>query len=61
MSELRISSGLIVAGSCALIAILGGCSGSEPFDATQQIGPDPVLPEPEQSLLPDLKIAEVVG
>nr|WP_235919476.1 sorbosone dehydrogenase family protein [Aureimonas psammosilenae] len=41
--------------------MLGGCSGSEPFDAAQQIGPDPVLPEPEQSLLPDLKVAEVVG
>lgn len=31
------------------------------FDTSQQIGPDPVLPEPQQELLPDLKVAKVVG
>ena len=31
------------------------------FDVSQQIGPDPVLPEPSPELLPDLKLAEVVG
>lgn len=31
------------------------------FDLSQQIGPEPVLPEPSPSLLPDLKVAEVVG
>ncbi len=31
------------------------------FDPAQQIGADPVLPEPQQSLLPDLKVARVVG
>lgn len=31
------------------------------FDISQQIGPNPVLPEPTASLLPDLKVAEVVG
>ncbi len=31
------------------------------FDTSQQIGPDPVLPEPKQELLPDLKVAEVIG
>ncbi|EGJ23235.1 putative membrane-anchored oxidoreductase [Cereibacter sphaeroides WS8N] len=31
------------------------------FDVSTQIGPDPVLPEPEMSLLPDLTVAEVVG
>lgn len=31
------------------------------FDISQQIGPDPFLPEPTQELLPDLKVAEVVG
>ena len=31
------------------------------FDDSQQIGPNPVLPEPSQELLPDLKIAEVTG
>ncbi|MBY3048181.1 PQQ-dependent sugar dehydrogenase [Rhizobium laguerreae] len=31
------------------------------FDISQQIGPNPVLPEPTASLLPDLNVAEVVG
>lgn len=31
------------------------------FDVSTQIGPDPVLPAPEMSLLPDLTVAEVVG
>lgn len=31
------------------------------FDVSQQIGPDPVLPEPSSSYLPDLKVAEVIG
>ena len=31
------------------------------FDVSSQIGPDPVLPEPQMSLLPDMKLAEVVG
>jgi glucose/arabinose dehydrogenase len=31
------------------------------FDISQQIGPNPVLPDPAASLLPDLKVAEVVG
>jgi len=39
--------------------MLAGCS--DDFDVTRQLGPDPVLPEPSQSLWPDLKVAEVVG
>ena len=31
------------------------------FDVSQQIGPDPVLPDPSSSYLPDLKVAEVIG
>lgn len=38
-----------------------GRSQEGPVEPAQQIGPDPVLPEPSQSLLPDLKVAEVVG
>ena len=42
--------------------VLAGCNdGNGDFDVTQQIGPDPVLPEPTTELLPDLKVAEVVG
>lgn len=46
----------------ALIAALAaGCSGQDDFDVSKQIGPDPELPEPASSLLPDLNVAEVVG
>ncbi|WP_183905469.1 sorbosone dehydrogenase family protein [Rhizobium sp. BK008] len=31
------------------------------FDISQQIGPNPVLPDPAPSLLPDLKVADIVG
>jgi glucose/arabinose dehydrogenase len=42
--------------------MLAGCGGSDDtFDPSQQIGADPVLPEPAQSLWPDLKVAKVVG
>jgi len=47
----------VFAGSCLLLA---SCS-DDGFDVSQQIGPDPVLPEPTSSLIPDLKVAEVVG
>lgn len=49
--------------STAVLAIaLAGCNDSEDnFDISSQIGPDPVLPDPSQSLLPDLKVAPVVG
>lgn len=47
--------------SCAVAAVLlAGCS-DDSFDVSQQYGPNPVLPAPENSLVPDLKIAEVVG
>lgn len=44
-----------------MVALLAGCSDSSDFDVSSQIGPDPVLPEPQQPLIPDLKVAEVVG
>ena len=57
MSKARISLATFFAG-----VVLVGCSRSEgEFDTAQQIGPDPVLPEPSQSLLPDLNVAPVVG
>ncbi|MGE0501966.1 MAG: sorbosone dehydrogenase family protein [Rhizobiaceae bacterium] len=46
-----------VATACLLLAACG----DDDFDVAQQYGPDPVLPAPEQTLLPDLKVAEVVG
>lgn len=50
------------ASAVALVAALAAsCSYEGDFDVSQQIGPDPVLPEPSSSLIPDLKVAEVVG
>jgi glucose/arabinose dehydrogenase len=40
--------------------LLASCS-DDNFDVTQQYGPDPVLPAPANSLIPDLKVAEVIG
>ncbi|MGE7370690.1 PQQ-dependent sugar dehydrogenase [Neorhizobium sp. NPDC001467] len=51
-----------VALSVSLGLALSACSDSnDNFDVSQQVGPDPVLPEPVSLLLPDLKVAEVVG
>ncbi|MGX7704906.1 PQQ-dependent sugar dehydrogenase [Methylobacterium sp. Gmos1] len=47
------------------LLLLAGCqfigSQDEPFDAQSQVGPDPVLPEPQQYLLPPMRIARAVG
>jgi glucose/arabinose dehydrogenase len=45
----------------SLIGLLAACSSNGDFDTKSQLGPDPLLPEPQQNLLPDLKVAEVVG
>ncbi|MAY30217.1 MAG: sorbosone dehydrogenase [Aurantimonas sp.] len=52
----------ILSGSAMVLLAIAGCSdeGGD-FDVSSQIGPDPVLPEPSTALLPDLKVAEVVG
>lgn len=41
--------------------LVPGIAMAQDFDVNSQIGPDPVLPEPEQPLIADMKIAEVVG
>lgn len=58
----RIHSRYTTVLACALAAtLLSACSDDADFDVTTQIGPDPVLPEPNPSLVADLKVAEVVG
>nr|WP_064695183.1 sorbosone dehydrogenase family protein [Rhizobium aegyptiacum] len=52
--------------SAAILPIAAGVgfaayAQSQDFDISMQIGPNPVLPEPSISLLPDLKVAKVVG
>lgn len=46
-------------GGVAMLALTG--TGSENFDVQTQIGPHPVLPEPQQYLLPPMHLASVVG
>ena len=50
---------LLAASSIA--ALLAACGNNGSFDTSTQLGPDPVLPNPEQNLLPDLKVAKVIG
>lgn len=47
--------------TAGLTVFLAACSDSSDFDVSTQIGPDPALPAPTQSFLPDLNVAEVVG
>ncbi|HWK65029.1 MAG TPA: sorbosone dehydrogenase family protein [Rhizobiaceae bacterium] len=63
MSRHRTSlRGPLLAGGCLVLLVLAGCGddGAD-FDVSTQIGSDPVLPEPSNDLLPDLKVAEVIG
>lgn len=50
-----------LAGGFALLMALGACSDSPDVQVSQQIGPDPVLPEPNPPLFVGMKLAEVVG
>ncbi len=45
--------------SVSLLALTAAAP--DPFDIKTQIGPDPVLPEPQQYLFPPMKLAPVVG
>ena len=47
--------------SLALAAALAACGGPKPIDPKTQIGPNPVLPEPHQYLLPPMHVAGVIG
>jgi len=58
MSRIATLSTFALASGCLLLA---GCNKGDDFDTAQQYGPDPVLPAPSVGLLPDLKVAEVVG
>ncbi len=54
------------AASCLAAIILLGIvappsRAAESFDPASQIGPNPVLPDPQSPILPDMKVAEVVG
>lgn len=57
MSRLAVLRLTLLAGSGLLLV---ACS-NDNFNVASQYGPDPALPAPGQSLVPDLKVAEVVG
>nr|WP_245415232.1 sorbosone dehydrogenase family protein [Hoeflea marina] len=44
------------------MAVPAGAAGSgSDFDISQQIGPDPVLPDPDPALVANMKVAKVIG
>jgi glucose/arabinose dehydrogenase len=51
----------LLAGGCFVFAVFAGGDHARAFDVSQQIGPNPVLPDPKPPLLANLKVAEVVG
>jgi glucose/arabinose dehydrogenase len=60
VSRARIRAALLAAFGSALV--LAGCGdNSGDFDPRRQIGPNPVLPDPQQYLLPPMHVAKVVG
>lgn len=61
MNRLTLRHAALVSTAVLIIALTGCSDDNDNFDITSQIGPDPVLPEPSQSLVPDLKVAPVVG
>ncbi|MCQ0970209.1 sorbosone dehydrogenase family protein [Paracoccus sp. TK19116] len=49
-------------GTTVMTALSVVSASAQDFDLSSQIGPDPVLPEPQfHSLWPDMKVAEVIG
>lgn len=52
---------VLTAAGLALVATVDQSAAADESIVQQQIGPDPVLPEPDPGLLADMKIAEVVG
>ena len=56
-----LSRAALLLGTGLLALATPGLAQEGEFDLASQIGPDPVLPDPEPSLWPDLKVAEVVG
>jgi len=56
---MRKSSPVLALAGASLV--LAGCGDGDDFDTSRQIGPNPVLPAPSTTLVPDLKVAKVVG
>ncbi len=63
MKTLRTTStkALVTAATALLLCSVAAPLSAEEFDISTQIGPNPVLPEPQQYLFPPMKLAKVVG
>ncbi len=62
MRNRPVSTGRVfAAGAFGILAAAASAGSALSFDIADQIGPDPVLPAPQLELLPQMKIAEVVG
>jgi glucose/arabinose dehydrogenase len=62
MTNVLSSRAALVCGACLTAVFLSGCSDDPAsVNVADQIGPNPVLPPVQQSLIPDLAVAEVIG
>ncbi|CAN7720545.1 sorbosone dehydrogenase family protein [Rhizobium sp. LjRoot98] len=61
MTQVFFRMPIVLLAAVSTLALAGCDQAPDDFDTAQQIGADPVLPEPSYELLPDLKVAEVVG
>ena len=50
---------VLVLSGVSILAI--AAHGADSFDPMSQVGPNPVLPEPQQYLFPPMHLAKVVG
>jgi glucose/arabinose dehydrogenase len=57
-SAIKLAPRLALAGA-AILALAG--AGPDDFDVRTQVGPNPVLPDPQEYLLPPMHLAKVVG
>ena len=56
----RVRSRFALSAACVL-ALSAGAAAARNFDIASQIGPDPVLPNPDPALVASVKVAKVVG
>jgi hypothetical protein len=50
----RLARGVRLSGPLVFALLVCGCNNDAKFDPATQIGPNPMLPEPQQYLLPQL-------
>jgi glucose/arabinose dehydrogenase len=62
MKSISVSRANVLVSCLVSLFALAACSeDAAQVDVSQQVGPNPVLPAPQQNLMPDLALAEVIG